>query len=72
MRPWRGDGGIQPEFRNGIGMARCTVPFYRRRNDGVVREIGHNVFRPLRAGGDSAALSLPFPATTRSGIRVNI
>jgi len=24
---------------------------------GGVREIGHNLFRPLRAGGDSAALS---------------
>ena len=47
-------------------MARCAVLVAersaRRRNEGVARETGHHLSRPLRAAGDSAArCPCPFP-----------
>ena len=44
---------------------RCDVPVAersaRRRSEWVARETGHHLFRPLRAGGDSA---MPLPTST--------
>ena len=46
-------------------MARCAVPVACAapgvEASGVAQETGHHLFRPLRAGGDSA---MPLPTST--------